>query len=65
MGSWLLHSLRCEGYRRVGYCILYVVRAKGLLVITFSTLRGLWGIGYCILHVVRATGELVIAFSTL
>ena len=37
-GCWLLHSLRCEGYRIIGYCINPILRAKGLLVITFSTL---------------------------
>ena len=56
--------------RSVGYRILYVVMTMVELVITFSTLLGLWGswlihsllcggyggISYYILHVVRATG---------
>ena len=38
MGTWLLNSPRCEGYRGVGYYFLYVVMAIGKLVIIFFTL---------------------------
>ena len=42
-GSWLLHSLLCEGYITVGHYIFYVLGAIGGSIITFYTLWGLHG----------------------